>query len=104
MDDVAERQRWDAYMAAYEDMIRATGGPEAPWYVVPADNKSITRLVVASTIVSAMDKLDLAFPKLEGEVLKKLEEARKALINEVEAKQRTKIAAVKTSALDKRTR
>jgi PPK2 family polyphosphate:nucleotide phosphotransferase len=99
MDDVAERQRWAAHMAAYEDMIRATSQPEAPWYVVPADNKLFTRLVVASTIVSAMDKLDLAFPKLEGDALKQLEEARRALINEVQPAPRPKIAAVKTSAL-----
>ena len=62
MGDVAERKLWPKYMAAYEDMIRATSRPEAPWYVVPADHKWFTRLVVAAALVAGADglKLDLS--------------------------------------------
>ena len=54
MGDVAERKLWDKYMAAYEDMIRQTSRPEAPWFVVPADNKWFTRLVVAAAMVQEL--------------------------------------------------
>jgi len=57
------RKLWPKYMDAYEDAIRETSRPEAPWFVVPADNKWFTRLVVAGTIVDAMERLDLEFPK-----------------------------------------
>ncbi|MFO0583785.1 MAG: polyphosphate kinase 2 family protein [Anaeromyxobacter sp.] len=63
--DVAERAHWKAYMAAYEDAIRETATPEAPWSVVPADNKWFTRLVVAATVVDALGGLDLAYPTLD---------------------------------------
>ncbi len=79
MSDVAERKLWDQYMAAYEEMIRETSRPQAPWYVVPADNKWFTRLVVAAAMAEALDGLALAFPKIEGKALKELEDARKAL-------------------------
>ncbi len=77
--DVAERKLWPKYMAAYEDMIRATSGPEAHWYVVPADNKWFTRLVVAAALVEALDRLKLDYPKVEGKVLAELKKAGKAL-------------------------
>jgi PPK2 family polyphosphate:nucleotide phosphotransferase len=64
--DVAERAHWKAYMAAYEETIRETATPEAPWSVVPADNKWFTRLVVASTVVDALGSLDLAYPTLDA--------------------------------------
>ena len=57
-----ERAHWKEYMAAYEDMIRATAAPHAPWFVVPADKKWFTRLVVAGAVADAMDRLGLAFP------------------------------------------
>jgi PPK2 family polyphosphate:nucleotide phosphotransferase len=79
MSDVAERKLWNQYMEAYEEMIRQTSKPEAPWYAVPADNKWFTRLVVAAAMVEALDGLALAFPKIEGKALKELEDARKAL-------------------------
>jgi PPK2 family polyphosphate:nucleotide phosphotransferase len=60
--DVDERERFDDYMAAYEDAIRHTATPDAPWYVVPADNKWFTRLVVAAAVVDALASLDLAYP------------------------------------------
>ncbi len=82
MGDVAERKLWPKYMDAYEDMIRETSRPEAPWFVVPADHKWFTRLAVAGAIVDAMEWLDLEFPKVEGNALEELEKARKALLAE----------------------
>jgi PPK2 family polyphosphate:nucleotide phosphotransferase len=79
MGDVAERALWDKYMAAYEDMIRHTSQPEAPWFVVPADHKWFTRMVVAGALVQELEALDLEFPKVEGIALKDLQEAGKAL-------------------------
>jgi hypothetical protein len=66
-------------MDAYEDAIRETSTPEAPWFVVPADNKWFTRLVVASAICDAMDKLEIDFPKIEGKGLQELKAVRDAL-------------------------
>jgi PPK2 family polyphosphate:nucleotide phosphotransferase len=82
MSDVAERKLWPKYMAAYEDMIRHTSMPEAPWYVVPADNKWFTRLVVAAAMVAALDRLKLAYPKVAGKTLKELQKAGRALLKE----------------------
>ncbi len=79
MGDVAERKLWDKYMAAYEDMIRHTSTPEAPWFVVPADHKWFTRMVVAGAIVQAMQGLALDYPKVTGKALKGLKKAEKAL-------------------------
>jgi PPK2 family polyphosphate:nucleotide phosphotransferase len=80
--DVAERQLWPDYMKAYEEMIRATATPHAPWHVVPADSKWFTRLAVATAIVDAVEGLDLAYPKVEAEQAEKLQAARAALENE----------------------
>jgi PPK2 family polyphosphate:nucleotide phosphotransferase len=82
MSDVAERKFWDNYMDAYEDMIRNTSTPEAPWYVVPADNKWFTRLVVAAAMVEALDCLDLKFPTVSGAALRDLKKARHILQTE----------------------
>jgi polyphosphate kinase 2 (PPK2 family) len=79
MDDVAERKCWDKYMHAYEDAIRHTSRPEAPWYVVPADNKWFARLVIAEAMIEAMEGLKLEFPKVEGAALKELSRVRRAL-------------------------
>jgi PPK2 family polyphosphate:nucleotide phosphotransferase len=79
MGDVAERKLWDKYQSAYEDMTTHTSTPDAPWYVVPADHKWFTRLVVAGIIVQELQSLGLEFPKVEGKTLKELEEAAKAL-------------------------
>jgi len=79
MSDVAERKLWNQYMAAYEDMIRNTSTPEAPWFVVPADHKWFSRIVVAGVLVQEMQALDLNFPKVEGDALKELHKAEKAL-------------------------
>jgi PPK2 family polyphosphate:nucleotide phosphotransferase len=79
LNDVHEREHWDDYMDAYEQTIRHTASKYAPWYVVPADNKWFTRLVVASAIVENMNSLDLEYPKLDEEQLKALDEAKKSL-------------------------
>jgi PPK2 family polyphosphate:nucleotide phosphotransferase len=80
--DVQEREHWDDYQDAYEDMIQNTASPNAPWYVVPADNKWFTRLVVAAAIVDALKGLKLAYPKLDGERKAELAAARKQLLAE----------------------
>jgi PPK2 family polyphosphate:nucleotide phosphotransferase len=80
--DVRERGYWDEYMAAYESAIRETATPEAPWYVVPADNKWFTRLVVAAAIVDTLASLDPAYPTLPAGKLAELAECRKALLDE----------------------
>ncbi len=80
--DVEERKFWPAYMRAYEDMIRNTATSHAPWYVVPADHKWFTQLVVAAAVVQTLDELHLNFPKLTGEKLKELKRARTALEHE----------------------
>jgi PPK2 family polyphosphate:nucleotide phosphotransferase len=79
MNDINERKRWNDYMAAYKDMIRATSTPSAPWYVVPADHKWFARLVVAAAVVEALESLDLSFPKIEGAALKEMRRVRAAL-------------------------
>ena len=73
--DVRERERWDDYMRAYEDMIAQTATKRAPWYVIPADNKWFTRLVVAAAIVDTLQELNLSYPKLDPEKRKQLQAA-----------------------------
>jgi PPK2 family polyphosphate:nucleotide phosphotransferase len=81
MGDVAERALWDRYMAAYQDMIRQTSTPEAPWYVVPADKKWFARLVVAAALVDALETIDPRFPRID-EKRSELEKVRAALLAE----------------------
>jgi polyphosphate kinase 2 (PPK2 family) len=78
-DDVAERKLWDRHMEAYEDMIRNTSTPEAPWYMVPADHKWFARLVVATVVVDVLDRLDLKYPTFDAAALGKMKQIRKAL-------------------------
>jgi PPK2 family polyphosphate:nucleotide phosphotransferase len=80
--DVQERGHWDDYQAAYEDAIRATATPHAPWYVVPADNKWYTRLVVVAAIVQALEEWNLAYPKVGKDKKLELAAARKQLEQE----------------------
>jgi PPK2 family polyphosphate:nucleotide phosphotransferase len=80
--DVSERRHWDGYMAAYEDAIRHTASREAPWYVVPADHKWFTRLVVAAAVVHALRGMDLSFPQVSETRRKELAAARRALMAE----------------------
>jgi PPK2 family polyphosphate:nucleotide phosphotransferase len=77
--DIAERAHWNAYMAAYEDMIRATATPHAPWYVIPADSKWYTRLVVAAAIYDALDDMGLAYPTVDPAKRRELTKIRDAL-------------------------
>jgi PPK2 family polyphosphate:nucleotide phosphotransferase len=79
MGDVEDRKLWPKYMAAYEDAIRETSFAQAPWYVVPADHKWFTRLVVAAALVEALDGLKLQFPRVTGKALKELRKAKKVL-------------------------
>jgi PPK2 family polyphosphate:nucleotide phosphotransferase len=78
--DVREREYWDDYMNAYEEMIAATSTKNAPWFVVPADNKWYTRLVVAAAIVETLKDLKLEYPKLTPEERKQLEAAKRELL------------------------
>jgi polyphosphate kinase 2 (PPK2 family) len=79
-NDAKERGYWDDYMEAYEDTIRHTATKEAPWYVVPADNKWFTRVVVAAAVIEALDSLDLHYPKVDKQRLKELGAAKRALL------------------------
>ncbi|HQR30430.1 MAG TPA: polyphosphate kinase 2 family protein [Anaeromyxobacteraceae bacterium] len=80
--DVRERQHWKAYMEAYEEAIRATAAEHAPWFVVPADEKWFTRLVVAAAIVETLEKLDLSFPRVTDAQREELALARAQLQRE----------------------
>jgi PPK2 family polyphosphate:nucleotide phosphotransferase len=82
LGDAKERQQWKAYMRAYEDMIRHTSSKHAPWYVVPADNKWFTRLVVAAAVIDALEEMALAFPKIDRAKRQELMAARAALARE----------------------
>jgi PPK2 family polyphosphate:nucleotide phosphotransferase len=77
--DLEERKLWEPYIEAYEAMIRATATEVAPWYVVPADHKWFTRLVIAAAIVERMEAINPQFPKLSDEALKELKAARASL-------------------------
>jgi PPK2 family polyphosphate:nucleotide phosphotransferase len=79
LGDLKERERWDDYMDAYEDLIRHTATPYAPWVIVPGNKKWFARLVVAATVIDALEGLDLQFPKLDGRQLRELEQGRKLL-------------------------
>ena len=79
-NDATEREYWDDYMKAYEDMIRNTATKRAPWYVVPADNKWFTRVVVAAAVIEALSSLDLAYPTVSAAKLKDLAAAKRALL------------------------
>ncbi len=77
--DIAERERWDDYMEAFDDMIRSTSTPEAPWYVVPADHKRVAWLVVAAVIIEALEALKVDFPKVQGKALERLKNVERRL-------------------------
>jgi PPK2 family polyphosphate:nucleotide phosphotransferase len=79
-NDAKEREFWNDYMDAYEDTIRNTATKHAPWYVVPADNKWFTRVVVAAAVISALDALDLAYPEVGKEQQAELAAAKKVLL------------------------
>jgi len=79
--DTAERDFWDKYMEAYEEMIRETATKHAPWYVVPADNKWFTRVIVAAAVIEALADLDLGYPKVDEKKMKELAAAKTKLLH-----------------------
>ena len=79
--DASERDYWDDYMNAYEEMIQETATKYAPWYVVPADNKWFTRVVVAAAVIETLASLDLAYPEVGESKLKELAAAKKKLLS-----------------------
>ena len=79
-NDIKEREHWDDYMEAYEEMIRNTATKHAPWYVIPADNKWFTRVVVGAAVIEALSSLDLHYPKVSKDKLKELAAAKKTLL------------------------
>jgi PPK2 family polyphosphate:nucleotide phosphotransferase len=79
-NDANERDYWDDYMEAYEAMIQGTATKYAPWYVVPANNKWFTRVVVAAAVIETLDSLDLAYPEVDQSKLKELAAAKKKLL------------------------
>jgi PPK2 family polyphosphate:nucleotide phosphotransferase len=79
MADAREREHWGAYMRAYEDMIRHTATEEAPWFVVPADNKWFTRVAVAAAIIDGLHSLELRYPKVDARKKQELAAARAEL-------------------------
>jgi PPK2 family polyphosphate:nucleotide phosphotransferase len=82
MNDINERGRWSRYMAVYQDIVRHTSTGFAPWHVVPADHKWFARVVIGSAIVSALERLDLHFPRVDKASLAEFEKVRQALENE----------------------
>jgi PPK2 family polyphosphate:nucleotide phosphotransferase len=78
--DMAERKFWAEYQSAYEDMIRNTATKDSPWYVVPADNKWFTRVIVASAVIDTLASLDLHYPQVDKAKLDEIAEAKKALL------------------------
>jgi polyphosphate kinase 2 (PPK2 family) len=80
--DIGERKLWDKYQAAYQDLIRHTSSRAAPWHVVPADHKWFARVVIGSAIVSALDRLDLHFPKVDKADRSEFKQVREALLAE----------------------
>ena len=80
--DIEERQYWDKYQKAYEDMLNATSTKEAPWYIIPADNKWYARAVISEIIAERIEELKLSPPQLSDSEAKKIAAARKRLENE----------------------
>jgi PPK2 family polyphosphate:nucleotide phosphotransferase len=80
--DAKERKYWDEYMKAYEELIRETSTKNSPWYVVPADNKAFSRVVVASAVINTMDSLNLEYPKVSKEKLAELNAVKDELLAE----------------------
>ena len=95
MNDITERAWWSRYQAVYQDIVRHTASPHAPWFVVPADHKWFARVVIGSTIVSALNALNLRFPRVDNASLREFARVRAALENEGKgsARKRAKIPA-----------
>jgi PPK2 family polyphosphate:nucleotide phosphotransferase len=80
--DAKERGYWKDYMHAYEEMIENTSTKKSPWYVIPADNKSYARIAIASAIITALDEMDLEYPKVSKEKIAELNAVKQALLDE----------------------
>jgi hypothetical protein len=92
MADITERARWPRYQAVYQDIVRHTSTAVAPWYVVPADHKWFARVVIGSAIVSALDTLDLHFPRVDKASLQEFKQVRNALESEGKGRAKKKMA------------
>ena len=80
--DVKEREYWDDYMHAYEELIKNTSTQNSPWYVIPADDKAYARIAIASAIITTLDEMDLEYPTVSTEKLEELQAIKKTLIEE----------------------
>jgi PPK2 family polyphosphate:nucleotide phosphotransferase len=100
MGDITERALWPRYMAVYQDIVRHTSSAVAPWHVVPADHKWFARVVIGSTIVSALETLDLHFPRADKASLQEFKQVRRALESEGKGGARKKAAAGKSERRD----
>jgi PPK2 family polyphosphate:nucleotide phosphotransferase len=80
--DAKERGYWDDYMHAYEELIKNTSTKKSPWYVIPADNKSYARIAIASAIITALEEMDLEYPKVSAEKIAELNAVKQALLDE----------------------
>lgn len=80
--DVKEREYWDDYMHAYEELIKNTSTQNSPWYVIPADDKSYARIAIASAIITTLDEMDLEYPTVSAEKLAELQAIKKTLLEE----------------------
>src|SRR6185312_16207069 len=90
MNDITERGRWSRYQAVYQDIVRHTASPHAPWFVVPADHKWFARVVIGSVIVAALDNLNLRFPRVDKASQEEFANERKALEDEGKGKDKDK--------------
>jgi PPK2 family polyphosphate:nucleotide phosphotransferase len=97
MADITERGYWHRYQAVYQDIVRHTAGATSPWYVVPADHKWFARVVIGSAIVSALEGLNLRFPRADKASLQEFEQVREALENEGKGRAKKKAAAGKVA-------
>ena len=97
MGDIAERALWPRYQAVYQDIVRHTSTAVAPWYVVPADHKWFARVVIGSAIVSALETLDLQFPRADKASLQEFKQVREALLEEGKRPAVKKVAAGKVA-------
>jgi PPK2 family polyphosphate:nucleotide phosphotransferase len=98
MADITERAYWNRYQAVYQDIVRHTSTAIAPWYVVPADHKWFGRVVIGSAIISALEGLNLRFPRADRASLQEFEQVREALENEGKGRAKKKAAAAKAAA------
>jgi PPK2 family polyphosphate:nucleotide phosphotransferase len=80
--DVKEREYWDDYMHAYQELIKNTSTKKSPWYVIPADDKSYARIAIASAIITTLDEMDLEYPTVSSEKLEELQAIKKTLLDE----------------------